>query len=149
MERSTRSVRPMSGRRASARLLVAAMAAAAAAWMACGPISEPIEFSFSVIDTSFDSLPPTGDQFLYKYRGATIKPDSAIRAILNARIPLNEAWQPKEDICASTGDPIGPRFTVLIDDPDTRLESHGFEPGNGIRPCTRRILRFTIQRSFF
>jgi hypothetical protein len=135
--------------RIGAVAVVLAALAGGTAWIACGPITEPIEFSFSVLDTSTDSLPATGTQVLYKYRSATVKGDSAIRALLNARIAINEAWEPKQDVCAASGDPIGPRFTVLIDDPDTRLENHGFELGNGIRPCTTRVLRYLIQRSFF
>jgi len=141
---------PPERKRGRAMVVIAALlAGSAGVWIACGPISEPIDFAFSVLDTSYDSLPETGDQVLYKYRSATIKADSAIRALLNARIPVNEAWEPAQDVCAAAGDPIGPRFTVLIDDPDSRLESRGFEPGNGIRACTTRVRRYLIQRSFF
>jgi hypothetical protein len=119
------------------------------AWIACGPVTEPIEFSFSVLEVSFDSLPELGGQNLYKYKSATVDPDSLVRAILNARIPINEAWEPVQDTCAAAGDPVGPRLTVLITEPDARLTSHNFEPGNGIRPCTTRIRRFLIVRSFF
>lgn len=141
--------RERSGRSGRARVCVAAGAlvmVCGLVWVACGPVSEPIEFSYSVLDVSLDSLPPVGTQAVYKYRLPTANPDSILRRLLRARIPVNEAWETSQADCGN--EPEGPRFTVLITEPDSRLESNNFVPGNGILPCSVRVRRYLIIRNF-
>lgn len=115
---------------------------------ACGPIDEPIEFSFSVSEVQGNTLPIVDATKIYRFRQATTNADSMVRALLNARIPVNEAWEPVEDLCMSM-DPSGPRFTVVLQTATPRIANHGFDTGNGIRACTTRVRRYLIVRSIF
>ena len=51
--------------------------------------------------------------------------------------------QPLEDLCE---DPIGPRFTVVLAAPDPEIAKYEFEPGSGIRACTRLVRRYVPTR---
>jgi hypothetical protein len=57
-----------------------------------------------------DVVLPSGD-LVYRYLLATANADSLLRLMRRDGVPVREALQPLEDLCA---DPIGPRFTVVL-----------------------------------
>jgi len=109
---------------------------------ACDPASAPVD-DYTVSDVLGADLPPADLSRTWKYRYADVNADSLFRALLADAIDVEEAWEPLEDLC---DDPIGPRFTVVLAAPDTRIARHDFEPGNGIRACTRLVRRYVPVR---
>jgi len=127
---------------------VAAIACALAALLAiaaCGPVDEPIDFQYVVEDVDRDALPAYPLTRLYRYHSDVANVDSLLRRVLNARIALDEVWEPLEDPCDP--DDTGPRITAVLAATDARFEEFGFEIGTGIRLCTVRVRRWIISRS--
>jgi hypothetical protein len=113
---------------------------------ACGPVTAPLGYEYQTEEIEAAAAPPYSAEKLYRYTFSTVNPDSVLRVLLNDRLPVDEAWLPIEDLCAAAGDPIGPRFTVILEAPTSRMSEYDFEAGNGIRECTTRIRRFIIFR---
>jgi hypothetical protein len=113
---------------------------------ACGPVTEPLAYQYQTEEIDANAVPPYSPEKIYRYQFSTVNPDSILRALLNDRLPVDEAWLPIEDLCAAAGDPAGPRFTVILETPTSRMSDYDFEEGNGIRECTTRIRRFIISR---
>jgi hypothetical protein len=111
---------------------------AAACESSAGPVDE-----FTASDVPGADLPAADLSRTWKYTQAEANADSLVRVLLAARVGLEEAWQPLEDLCE---DPIGPRFTVLLGAPDPTIAKYGFEPGNGIRACTVLVRRYVPVR---
>ena len=118
---------------------LAALLALFLAPAACDSPAAPPGSVLLVTDLPADQLPAPDPARTWKYRFSTVDADSVTRALLRAGLPLLEAWEPLEDLCA---DPIGPRFTVVLAAPDARMERYDFEKGSGIRACTRLVRRY-------
>jgi len=112
----------------------------------CGPVAEPIAFEYQTEEIDAANAPPYSPEKIYRYAFASVNADSILRVLLNDRLPVDEAWLPIEDLCAAAGDPLGARFTVILETPTSRMSEYDFEEGNGIRACTTRIRRFIIAR---
>jgi hypothetical protein len=113
---------------------------------ACGPVTAPIAFEYQTEEIDAANAPFYSPEKIYRYAFSSVNPDSVLRVLLNDRIPVDEAWLPIEDLCAAAGDPIGARFTVVLEQPSSLMSGYDFEEGNGIRACTTRIRRFIISR---
>ncbi len=109
---------------------------------ACDSSVAPVD-DYTVTDMLGTDLPPVDLSRTYKYLRADANADSLVRVLLAARLGLEEAWQPLEDLCE---DPIGPRFTVVLAAPDPEIAKYEFEPGSGIRACTRLVRRYVPTR---
>jgi len=109
---------------------------------ACADGTAPI-YDFTVTDVLGTDLSPVDLSRTYKYLHADANADSLVRVLLAARLGLEEAWQPLEDLCE---DPTGPRFTVVLAAPDPEIAKYEFEPGSGIRACTRLVRRYVPTR---
>jgi hypothetical protein len=94
------------------------------------------------MDVATRDLPAADLSRTWRYRPAIANADSVLRAVRRAGIPLEEGWQPLEDLCM---DPVGPRLTVVLRMPDDRIRMHDFESGSGIRACTVRVRRYLFR----
>lgn len=125
----------------------AGMAAIVGAFVAaCGPVDEPVSFEYTTEEIDAAAAPSYSPERLYRYMFSSVNPDSVLRVLLNDRLPVDEAWLPLEDLCDAATDPIGPRFTVVLEQPTSLIGAYDFEEGNGIRACTTRIRRFIVSR---
>lgn len=94
---------------------------------------------FAPIDVAADQLPAVDPGRVWRYRAATVDADSLIAVLRRSALPVAEIWVPLIDLCE---DPIGPRITVVLSRADDGPARYDFEPGNGIRACTRRVRRY-------
>lgn len=78
----------------------------------------------------------------YEYRFTTVRPESVITALLDAGIPVEEAYLPLDNVCL---DPRGPVFTVTLLEPDTRILAHDFDPGTGRLACATLVRRYRVR----
>ncbi|MGD8276548.1 MAG: hypothetical protein PVH00_00920 [Gemmatimonadota bacterium] len=109
---------------------------------ACESAAAPTD-DYTVSDVLGADLPPADLSRTWKYVLADVNADSLVRVLLTAPLVVEEAWEPLEDLC---DDPIGPRFTVVLAAPDPDIAEYDFEPGNGIRACTRLVRRYVPVR---
>jgi hypothetical protein len=138
------SIHDIVGRRPAFAAAVASVAVLFVA--ACGPIAEPVNFQYDTEEVDAATLPFYSPEKIYRYRFATVNTDSLIRVLVAGRMPIDEAWLSTEDSCASAGDPIGPRFTVILAAQNSQMSSFEFDQGSGIPGCSTRVLRFTVSR---
>lgn len=119
--------------------LVAGMAALALA-AGAGCRADPTEPELqSSVQSGSDVVLPAGD-LVYRYLLSSVNADSLLHLMRADGVPVREAWQPLEDLCA---DPIGPRFTVALSRPFEEITAYHFEPGSGIRACTTKVRHYT------
>jgi hypothetical protein len=110
--------------------------AAAAAGCRADPTEPELQ---STVQTGSDVVLPAGD-LVYRYLLSSVNADSLLHLMRADGVPVREAWQPLEDLCA---DPIGPRFTVALSRPFEEITAYHFEPGTGIRACTTKVRHYT------
>ncbi len=109
--------------------------------LACeGGIPTDPRFTQDVVPSStvVDRLDPART---YEYRFATARPESLLAALLDAGIPVEEAWLPLDNLCA---DPRGPVFTVALAYADARILAFDFDPGTGRLACATRLERYRV-----
>ena len=112
---------------------------------ACSDATRPVDLRYTAEDVSLAELPDYEAARLFRYTRAAARADSLLRVLTAGGIRVTEAWEPIEDLCLGAGDPIGPRFTIVLDGAAGLVATFGFEPGNGIRPCTTRVRRYVIE----
>jgi hypothetical protein len=141
------SARVLTGRRRRAAVMAIALTIGTIGLSACGPVDEPIDFQFTVEEVDRADLPAYPLTRMYRYHTNVADVDSLLRRVLNARIALDEVWEPIEDECEP--DDTGPFITAVLAGPDASFEAFGFELGTGIRLCTARIRRWIVTRNVF
>lgn len=142
MVRSTMGSAPRGGSRRVGTVVLFALAVAAA----CTGVDEPIDYQFTVDEVDVDVLPAVNPLETYHYRFPSARADSLLRALLNSRIPVNEAWEPTVNTCANPDDP---RFTVVLENASSRMDDFDFDLGEGLQGCTVRVRRYQVTRMIF
>lgn len=112
---------------------------------ACSDAARPVDLRYTTEDVTAAELPDFEPARLFRYTRAYTRADSLLRVLTAGGMSIAEAWEPIEDLCLGAGDPIGPRFTVVLKGAAGLIATFGFEPGNGIRPCTTRVRRYVIE----
>ena len=88
-----------------------------------------------------DILPPQDPAATYEYAFSAVNPDSVLRTLLDAGLPLRQAWMPLDNLCL---DPRGPRFTVELMEPDHRMAGFDFLLGTGRLACATRVRHYMV-----
>lgn len=96
-----------------------------------------LPFRTSVI--SANQLPTLDPTRTYHYTFTLVDPDTTLRGLLQAGIPVSRAWMPLDNFCL---DPIGPRFTVELTTRDQRIESLNFQRGEGRLACASQFRQY-------
>jgi len=78
----------------------------------------------------------------YEYRFIAVRPESVLTTLLDAGLPVDEAYLPLDNLCL---DPRGPAFTVVLVEPDVRVLAHDFDPGTGRLACATLLRRFRVR----
>jgi hypothetical protein len=85
----------------------------------------------------FDSL----TTFTYVF--PTVNAESVLVTLLDSGIPVSDGWRPLDNLCA---DPIGPRFTVQLDQNDPRVLDHDFVRGAlGRLLCATQVMWYRVR----
>ena len=104
----------------------------------------PPEPDFTTELLAASQLPNLRDSTtIYEYTFSAVNPDSVLRALSRARLPLREAWYPLDNLCM---DPIGPRFTVELAQEDLRIVKFDFTKGSGRLGCATMLKRYFISK---
>jgi len=77
----------------------------------------------------------------YEYDFPTVRSDSVLVALWTEGLPLTQAWRPVAYVCF---DALGPRLTVELATPDSRIESHDFRLGTGRLACSHDLWQYTL-----
>lgn len=126
------------------RLLTTSAFVLSALFMGCD--SSPTTGNGPTIESSIISVDQLPKQFqlerTYRYRENRVEdPEGLLITLWDAGIRSSRAWQPLDDICL---DPLGPRFTVELQEDDPRIEDLGFEKGVGRLFCARKLMAYRI-----
>lgn len=97
----------------------------------------------SSITISANQLPNLDPTRTYHFRTNELKPEETLMSLLQAGIPVQEAWLPLDNFCL---DPIGPRFTVQLSRQDSKIENFGFDPGEGRLACSSKLKHYVLSR---
>jgi len=106
-----------------------------AAWLGCATeeVQAPRTDRASIFEAS--------ELITYEYSFAEANPESLLKVLIRARIPVVVAWEPLDNACM---DPLGPRFTVGLTRDDPRMAEFNFRHGNGRLACSQRIRKYVI-----
>ena len=77
---------------------------------------------------------------LFRHTETGIRADSLLPIMYISGVRFSEAWDPIAHQCAA---PLGPRLTLVVNVGASQTASFGFEPGDGIEPCTTSVRRYT------
>jgi hypothetical protein len=77
----------------------------------------------------------------YEYAFSQVRPDSVLLALHEDEIPLVAAWLPLDYMC---DDAIGPRLTVELSEPDTKMFQHDFVLGTGRLECSTNLRQYVV-----
>jgi hypothetical protein len=88
-----------------------------------------------------DITPPQDPAARYEYAFSAVNPDSILRTLLDAGLPMRQAWFPLDNLCM---DPRGPRLTVELKEPDLRMARFDFLPGTGRLACATRVRHYEV-----
>lgn len=77
---------------------------------------------------------------LFRHTETGIRADSLLPIMYISGVRFSEAWDPIAHQCAA---PLEPRLTLVVHVGASQTASFGFEPGNGIEPCTTSVRRYT------
>ena len=100
---------------------------------------------FQSTTVSRNDLPKSFDtERLFEFRSDTVDPTSVLEKLLQADIPVVEAWLPLDNECLG---PVGPRFTVVLSKEDSRIRDYNFVQGTGRLECATTLLHYTIGRN--
>ncbi len=112
--------------------LVAVIAAGCTDAVSAGP-----EFDSEVVTPGALGNPNPSQQ--YRHTSANVRADSLLPIIFISGLRFSEAWEPISDECEP---PVEPRLTLVVTAGAGSAASFGFEPGNGIEPCTLSVRRY-------
>ena len=77
----------------------------------------------------------------YHYMLQCSNPESLIIELWNSDVHVWQAWLPLDNMCMG---PIGPRFTVELEEGDAAVSDFDFSPGDGRLHCAKQLERFVI-----
>lgn len=97
--------------------------------------------AISSITINASQLPNLDPTRTYHFRTNQIKPEEMLLSLLQAGIPVQQAWLPLDNFCL---DPIGPRFTVQLSRPDSKIETFGFDQGEGRLACSSQLKQYVL-----
>jgi len=108
----------------------------------CETATNSASFLIDSTDVASDQAVATLDLARsYEYRFAQANPDSLLTELWLAAIAVQSAWYPLDNLCEG---PLGPRFTVLLAAPDSRMADYDFDPGTGSLQCATMLRQYTI-----
>ncbi len=100
--------------------------------------------AFQVTTISSGSLPKNFDEGLFfEYKQVNVKPESLLTELLDADIPVVQAWLPLDNRCM---DPIGPRFTIELRQKDDLVSEFDFKQGSGRLACATTLKHYVITK---
>ncbi len=77
----------------------------------------------------------------YHYTLQCTNPESVLTALWDADVRVWQAWFPLDNMCVG---PIGPQFTVELEEQDSAVLDFKFVPGDGRLHCAARLKRFVV-----
>jgi len=77
----------------------------------------------------------------YEYDFSAVRSDSVLVALWNAGLSVTQAWRPVAYRCF---DALGPRLTVELATPDSRMESYDFRLGTGRLACSQDLWQYVL-----
>jgi len=79
------------------------------------------------------------DGLLFEYEQAKVEPESLLTELLDADIPVVQAWLPLDNRCM---DAIGPRFTIELRQNDALVSKFDFKQGSGRLECATTLKHY-------
>lgn len=77
----------------------------------------------------------------YHYVFVCTNPESLITELWNADVRVWQAWMPLDNMCMG---PVGPQFTVQLQEEDPDIVDFDFVPGDGRLHCATQLKRFVV-----
>ncbi len=77
----------------------------------------------------------------FEYKDADVNPEAVLTELVNAGVPVVQAWLPLDNICMG---PLGPRFTVELQQQDDRMPKFKFKEGSGRLECATTLKHYVI-----
>ncbi len=104
------------------------------------PPKQPAYHSYTIIR---EDLPSVSEDRTYFYRSGITESEaeSLFMALWEEGIPVSRGWFPLDNQCE---DPIGPRFTVELHQPDSSITDYQFDPGTDRLFCASQLKQYVI-----
>lgn len=77
----------------------------------------------------------------YHYVFVCSNPESLITELWNGDVRVWQAWMPLDNMCMG---PVGPQFTVQLQEEDPDILDFNFAPGDGRLHCATSLKRFLV-----
>lgn len=123
----------------SVRLIVAVICSAFASFQTSGRSDNP---TIRVSTLSSRDLPAEFDSATtYHYVFVCSNPESLITELWNGDVRVWQAWMPLDNMCMG---PVGPQFTVQLQEEDPDILDFNFAPGDGRLHCATSLKRFIV-----
>ena len=84
-----------------------------------------------------------GEGLVYEYEQAEVNPEALLTEMLNAGVPVVQAWLALDNTCMG---PVGPRFTVELQQKDGRVPRFKFKEGAGRLECATTLKHYVISK---
>lgn len=79
----------------------------------------------------------------FTYTFPSVNAESVLVALLDTGVPVRQGWRPLDNLC---DDPIGPRFTVQLQQDDPRMLDHDFVRGAvGRLLCATQLMWYRVR----
>jgi hypothetical protein len=93
---------------------------------------------------SRDQLPAEFDlDRTFRSEAAQVDAEAVLLSLWQEGFRILRAWECREYECF---DPMGPRFTIELENADDRILDRGFKRGHGRLYCCPSLLQYTISR---
>ncbi|MEO8168877.1 MAG: hypothetical protein ABI623_11565 [bacterium] len=100
--------------------------------------------NIQVTTISAANLPKEFNEALtFEYKDEQVNPEAVINELLNAGVPVAEAWLPLDNVCM---DPVGPRFTVRLDQKNEMIIKFNFKEGSGRLECATTLKHYVVAK---
>jgi len=125
-------------------LMCAALIGVGIAVMSCQSATQPVAPAIESRIIEKAEFPQQLDTSrTYVYTSGSVNADSLIEEMVKADLPLSRAWLPLDNMCM---DPVGPRFTVELTQPDQEIGTFGFVKGVGRLACATKAKLYIFTR---
>ncbi len=104
--------------------------------------SAPATPKIKVTTVSSGSVPKHfGKGLTFEYEDANVNPEALLTKLVNAGVPVVQAWLPLDNMCMG---PQGPRFTLKLQQKDDRVRKFKFKEGSGRLECATTLKHYVI-----